>query len=323
VPATARGEQEGTLTLQRWIHPVASLALVTGTIFTASGCPADDGEATASDTESADPTGNDDDDDDDDSTATTTAGDEDPTEDDSLDDSTTIADDDTADPTTDTEGTNPIECDTPGTETISGNVYIGFEGGDDISVFEGVRVVDGDIQIQTQDITSLDFLVCLEEITGDIQIFDTAAADIGGLKNLTVLGGSISISGNPNLEWIYGLDGLVDLPGNVIITETPARTRISGFGALEQIHTSLRIDENPVLTTVDGFAELIVLYDDLSISFNENLQDLSGPANLKALGDQCVIKGNTNMCISEAESVCGDLKQWEGEGDTTANDNSC
>ncbi len=312
------------MTLHRWIHPVASLALATGTIFTASGCPADDGDATASETGAEDPTNADDDDDDDDDDDGSTTNDEDTDPTSADDDSEDTDPEDTGtDPTTETEGVNPIECDTPGTETFEGNLYFGFDGGDDPSVLEGVRVVNGDIQIQDQDITSLDFMVCLEEVTGNIQVFNTASPDIAGLKNLTVVGGSISISGNTNLEWIYGLDLIADLPGNIIITENPVLTRISGFGALEQIHTSLRIDENPVLTTVDGFAELIVLYDDLSISFNENLQDLSGPAHLKALGDQCVIKGNTNMCISEAESVCGDLKQWEGEGDTTANDNSC
>ena len=97
---------------------------------------------------------------------------------------------------------------------------------EDVKKFAGCSKATG-LVIRTGATIDVTPLSDLEEVTGDIQIFDTGAPDIAGLKNLTVLGGSISISGNTQLEWIYGLDALVDLPGNVIITENAALTRIS------------------------------------------------------------------------------------------------
>lgn len=214
-----------------------------------------------------------------------------------------------------------VECPTPGTMTWDGDVYI-FEA-EHMTLLDGYNVVTGDIKISMPAIDNLDFLACVTEVQGDVQIFGTTAPDVAGLANITSIGKSLSISENPNLTAIYGLDQLTDLGGSFIVTKNNALTSVEGVSALQIVGLSVNIDQNPVLTDITAFSGLVAITQNLSISYNDVLVNLAGLHDLKAIGMQLLITGNPSLCISEVMEVGADLKMWSGDGDTTGNKEDC
>jgi hypothetical protein len=299
----------------------AAVAIVA--LFT-TGCPADDGEGTGTATTTGNPTT----DPDSSSTLATTETATDP-------EPTTTADDTdptTADPTSDTSAAMVVECPTPGTMLWEGDSYI--DSVEDMALLEGYAEIEGDLRIFDPVIDSLDFMACITSVGGNIQVFGTSAPDIAGLGNLTTLGGSISVSENPNLVEVYGFDGLTEIGGAVIFTKNAALTGIFGFDGLGEIKLGINIDENPVLTQIAAFDNLVAVgtdsssapnYPDISITYNPELVSIDGPIGIKALGGQLVIQANPKLCISDVQSLADMLKQWvqDGMGDTTGNNNGC
>lgn len=306
----------------------AAVAIVA---LSTTGCPADDGDATATDAATENPTGSPTTDPDSSSSPTAaSASDTEP-------DPTTTGDDtdptgDPTDPTSDTSAAMVVDCPAPGTMLWDGDIYI--DSVEDMALLDGYAEIDGDVKIFDPAIDSLDFMACITSVTGNIQVFGTSAENIAGLGNLTTLGGSLSVSENPNLVEVYGFDGLAEVGGAVIITKNPALTGIFGFDGLGEIKLGINIDENPVLTQVAGFDNLVAVgtdssnapnYPDLSVTYNPELVSIDGLIGIKALGGQLVIQANPKLCISDVQSLADMLEQWvqDGEGDTTGNNNSC
>lgn len=252
--------------------------------------------------------------------------------------STTASSDPTTDPT-DTETSDTattgehrvVECMAPGTMTWEGDIYI-FRT-EDMLLLEGYNAITGDVKISEEAIDTLDFMACITSVGGNLQVFGTTATDVAGLANLETIGGSISISENPNLVEIYGFDALTDIGGAFIITKNPVLTHISGADDVQQIHLGLNFDENPVLVAITALSNTVAVGStcmagncpDLSISYNPELTNIDGLIGLAALGGQLLVTGNPKLCISKVQSLADMLQQWveDGQGDTTGNKEDC
>lgn len=239
--------------------------------------------------------------------------------------------------TTDTQDTattgeqRVVECMAPGTMAWEGDVYI-FRT-EDMTLLDGYNTVSGDVKISEDVIDSLDFMACVTSIGGNLQVFGTSATDVAGLANIETIGGSLSISENPNLTEIYGFDALTDIGGAFIVTKNPVLTSVSGVAAVQQVHLGLNIDENPVLTSITALSNAVAIGStcmagncpDLSVSYNPELTNIDGLIGLAALGGQLLVTGNPKLCISKVQSLADMLQQWVemGEGDTTGNKEDC
>ncbi len=193
--------------------------------------------------------------------------------------------------------------------TFEGGVRI--ESADQIADIAGYTGIRGALEVVDSDLECLDFLGCLQETGRDVLVF-----------------------GNPELRSTEGLAGLqrvgvltadegpFDREGSIIISENPALERLGGFVAISEVARSVLVVDNASLETMTGFTGLEVAAE-LVVSFNPQLRSLVGLHPLKGLHDGCQITNNTELCLSEAFEVCGDLDPSPSAGNTQNNRDDC
>lgn len=248
--------------------------------------------------------------------------------------------DETADegPVDPTEGVEPPVVDCGAGETFEGGLLI--ESDADVAMLDGIAIVTGDIIIDSTNYSNLDFMSCLTEVHGNIQIFDNPfLLDMSGTDNLTKIGrlpapnptpsspnswdagkGSISISSNPSLITINGFANVTDLGEQGEAGDCPAMP-----ADVECIsRQSLIIRENGG-TSVSGFGSLAFIFGSLTISQNDALLDIDGLVSLVGIGGFFAVNNNTNLCNSSVIAVGKALKFLGDEGSSTnsGNDTSC
>ncbi|MCX4245097.1 receptor L domain-containing protein [Paraliomyxa miuraensis] len=194
-------------------------------------------------------------------------------------------------------GTN-IEC---GSATLPGHLVIESEA--DLSALDGVRAVEGELQVNRTNFTNLDFLGCIEEVGGELTIFgNTALIDVSGLDRLRHAGASL------------------------VFSENTAITELSGIGALTQIDGSLVIQGNARLQELSGMASVHTIGGALTIRENDSLLHIDGLRGLRTLGTLFAVTHNPSLCISSVNQVGVGITNPAEPGDnwsTRANDNSC
>ncbi len=140
-------------------------------------------------------------------------------------------------------------------------------GADDPSVLAGVVRVEGDVVVNGTTLTDLDFMACLREVTGAVQIFGNAQlTDVDGLWSLRAAGDLVfaqntaltDFDGAPNLERI----------DNLVMNANTALTQVSGFHSLLQIESNATIRDNDVLTNIDGLGGLTYLGGVFAVTAN-------------------------------------------------------
>lgn len=168
----------------------------------------------------------------------------------------------------------PTDC---GTDTVSAHVVI--ESDADLAALDGVRAIEGELQINRTDFTNLNALGCIEEVGGELTIF-----------------------GNDSLDDLTGLENLQRVGGGLVISENAALTDIDSFDELAAVQGSLIIRNNPVLTEVSGFASLVGV-GTLIVRENETLTHIDGLAGLRTVGSLFAVTHNPELCITSVNRV--------------------
>lgn len=177
--------------------------------------------------------------------------------------------------------TDAAGCDTPA--TMEHNGHLVFEGaGPDTSIADGIRKITGELIIDGTDLADLDFLACLEEVGGKINVFkNNSLGSIGGLSGITdVANGEVIISENDNLTTIAGLSELASI-GSLSINNNPSLQNVNGFSSLARIEQNLTIRYNDALTSLDGFSALTFVGNKFNVVGNSSLPC----GNIAKLGD--------------------------------------
>jgi hypothetical protein len=181
--------------------------------------------------------------------------------------------------------------------------YIIIESEADLAALDGIRAIQGELQINRTSFTDLDFLGCIEEVGGEFTIFGNAElTDLSGLDRLTRLGAGFIFSENPGPTELDGLPELVEVGGSVIIQDNPNLTGISGMTSLATIGGALNIRANDVLEHIDGLR------------------------GLRTLGTQFAVTHNPSLCISSVNQVGAGITDPAVPRDdwsSRANDDSC
>lgn len=179
----------------------------------------------------------------------------------------------------------PSRFDCSGVDGVVPTTVI-LEADDDPSVLAGVRRLEGSLFIDRTNVTDLDFMGCLEEVTGDVMIYgndaltnvdglwslrsiggnfvfghNDALTDFDGLPNMEMMVGSVVIDGNASLEVVTGFHSLVGLVGETV----------NKYGNDETIGGSLSIRSNPALLDIDGLGRLVLLGGTFNVSHNPSL----------------------------------------------------
>jgi hypothetical protein len=83
------------------------------------------------------------------------------------------------------------------------------------SFCEDYTSVSGNVHIFGQEIHSLEGLSCLEKVQGTIQIEFTNSSSLHGLESLSVITEDLIVTRNPSLSNLEGLESLDNLNGNL------------------------------------------------------------------------------------------------------------
>lgn len=203
------------------------------------------------------------------------------------------------------EGSDPtaddaaeVEC---GSATLPGHLVI--EGQADLAALDGVRAIEGELQVNRTSFADLDFLHCIEEVGSELTIFGNAAlTDLSGLDGLRRVGASLVFSENAAAPDLAGLGALTEVGGSVVVQGNHGMTAISGLRALHTIEGALNIRDNDTVEHIDGLR------------------------GLRTLGGQFAVTHNPSLCISSVNQVGAGITDPAEPGDNwsaRANDDSC
>lgn len=164
----------------------------------------------------------------------------------------------------------PVDC-AGARGVIDHDVFIDPQGSDP-SVLEGIRRIEGSLSISGIAGTDLAFMACLQEVTGDVKIFDNdQLTDVSGLWSLTTIGTDFIFSDNDGITTFDGLPNATVVPRNVVMKNNALLQAITGFHQLEEVGDNLIIQQNNSLLHVDGLGRLRTVGGVFAITANPQL----------------------------------------------------
>lgn len=195
----------------------------------------------------------------------------------------------------------PLDC--AGADGVLAGHALIEPGEDDPSILMGVRRVEGSIRINRIALDNLDFMACVQEVTGDVTIYgNDQLTNVDGLWSLTSIGTDFVFSENDAITDFAGLPNVVAVPRNLVIKNNAALETVTGFQQLESVGDNLLIQQNDALGDVDGLG------------------------GLRTVGGVFAVTQNPSLCISSVNCVglgITDPATPSPEWSTQANDFGC
>ncbi|MCX4240819.1 receptor L domain-containing protein [Paraliomyxa miuraensis] len=189
----------------------------------------------------------------------------------------------------------PVDC--SGADFVV-NTHVNIEGdglGDDPVLLASVRRIEGSLRINGTSLTNLDFMACVQEVTGDITIFDNdQLTNVDGLWSLSSIGTDVIFSGNDALEIFDGLPNLERIPGSLVIRDNASLQSIRGFQSFVGL-------EGYTFTNEDGTEEFAG--GNLTIQLNPVLEDIDGLGGLLVVNGVFAVTNNPELCCSSIACV--------------------
>ena len=161
-------------------------------------------------------------------------------------------------------------------DTVAGDVRISGIGVTTLAALDCLVRVDGLLEISSSDILDLEF-PALEEVGGDLHIFDNYP--LGGVELLALrgVGGSVQIDGHPWLDELR-MPALESVTGDLFLRESASLAQLS-LPALEDVSGSLWLRYLDALVDLE-LNSLTTVGSDLWVSGNLALAELAMPALL-------------------------------------------
>jgi len=209
---------------------------------------------------------------------------------------------------------------------IEGDVEI---NGEDITNLVGINVltfIGGDLWIDSCNIlTGLSGLANLTFVGGDLWIEGcNILTGLSGLDDLTFVGGDLWIEGNNTLSNLIGLENVTSIGGNLIIEDNDILADLYGLQKLNQIGGDLFISGNNLLTTIAELNSVTAINGNLWITNNAAIYNLWGLNNIDP-GSIEELKIVDNPLLSECDvhSICDYLVNPGGTVQINNNATGC
>jgi hypothetical protein len=137
------------------------------------------------------------------------------------------------------------------------------------------------------------------QIEGDVVIGDYLCkgdiTNLNGLRVVTSIGGSLTISNNTLLNSLTGLNSLTSVVRAFWLYGNNSLSDLTGLEGLTAVGHFLYIYGNDSLTKLEGLENLVSIGGYLEIINNDALSSLMGLENLQSLGDHLWITGNATL----------------------------
>lgn len=177
-------------------------------------------------------------------------------------------------------------------ESFNGAIY-------DLSPLSSLVNISGLNILNNSDLTSLDGLENLFNVSGMIQIYgNNSLNNISSLSNLISANG-LYVSYNASLTSIAGLDNMDVILGNLEIMQNALLNNIDALASLSTVTGEVNIYNNAQLSSLN-LGSLGVIGDRLVLSLLPQVNDLVYLAGLQSVGGDLII--NYNASLSD---LCG------------------
>ncbi len=127
-----------------------------------------------------------------------------------------------------------------------------------LAIYSDCLEIEGDVLINSSDISDISFLKSISIVGGDLKIIDSDdLISLEGLENLTTINGDLIIGnnskgGNPSLQNLESLSNLVAIGGNLTISNNNELKSLNGLENIDPLSiTNLNITNNPKLSNCD------------------------------------------------------------------------
>ncbi|MDQ3333544.1 MAG: hypothetical protein M4D80_00045 [Myxococcota bacterium] len=180
----------------------------------------------------------------------------------------------------------------------------------DLQVLAGVTCLDGTLEL-TKNVSQLGPLKELTELTGSLRVAGVERlSSLRGLDALTRIGGSVHIGGpkmgTPKLRDVDGLRSLVEIGGDLWISGgyifEPGKSRMSPIHRVSGLVSLVRVGGTVHLSDLSGFSglnSLVEIGGDLEISHSK-FKVLAGFANLARIGGSLRFENNQKLARVDA-----------------------
>lgn len=160
-----------------------------------------------------------------------------------------------------------------------------FDADAEVETLEGCTVVTGNLIIQYDGVTDLAPLACLEEVQGNLWLYDSdILAGLDGLGNLAEVGGQLDITGCDGIADLDGLASLQTVGADLIVDTNEGLEQISGLANLVYVGGSLQVLDNDALASLHGLDNVTSVGGTLYVDYNDVITDLRALDGLTQLG---------------------------------------
>jgi hypothetical protein len=164
----------------------------------------------------------------------------------------------------------------------------------------GCNIIEGNVNIEGEDITNLDSLKYITAIVGDLTIGygwngdNPNLFDLKGLNNLFQIGGTLYIKSSDALMSLNGLQGLHTIGDGLFIYNNNELSSIAELTGLTSVGASLKIYGNASLVSLVGLERITTVNGDIWFA---TIQDtcMTGLEGLTHVTGNFEISGNVNM----------------------------
>lgn len=189
-------------------------------------------------------------------------------------------------------------------------VYVLTDG--DVMQLGTCSVVTGDVDIRYGEVTSLEHLSGLTEITGNLMIRETPnLASLDGLDDLTTVGGYLYVyAAGGALQDVTGLNGVQTIGGFVRFYNNQGFTDLNTLNSLTSVGGYVYIDHNQAMTSISGFGALQSVGQYFRISNNNGLQTITGFQSLETVGHFFFFRTNPAVVTLDAFNALETVGQY-------------
>jgi hypothetical protein len=160
--------------------------------------------------------------------------------------------------------------------------------------YPGCTIIEGGVEIFTNNITNLEGLSVLTAIEGNLEILATHIINLAGLNNITYVSGDLVIWENNLLTNFDSFENLNSISGSLHIKYNPL---LINFQGLENTSFGgdILIQSNDALNSLAAFENLTVVGGGLFINNNNSLLSLSGLGNITHINGFLYVYYNSSL----------------------------
>ncbi len=171
-----------------------------------------------------------------------------------------------------------------------------------LSTYPDCTEIRYDMTIQGADIRDLGGLKNIKVIQGGLSVSDNDLLEsFRGLENLEKINAWVRIQSNRSIRSFDGLQNLKTIGDYIYIAHMPSLTAIDSLVSLDSIHGSIHIYDMDSLKSLQGLESLSYIGDNLGIFRNNILKSLQGLESLKEIGQD--MRLDDNPALESVESL--------------------